>query len=423
MGDLISVILGVTIVIVILVVISIKKMIYICGPNEILIFAGAKKTSTTARKTKLGYKLINRGMGLRIPLLEDVYKMDLTNIPIEVNIASAFSKGGIPLSIDAVANVKISGREPYVHNAIERFLGKSKQEISRIAQETLEGNLRGVLASLTPEQVNEDKAAFTRKLLDEADEDLSKLGILLDNLQIQNISDKVDYLDSIGRKKSAELQRDAKIAEAINKATSLINDAENTMKTTVRQINTKVAIVKQNATKTLNDLKSRRSALISEAIKPVNKEIARTRGEIEINKASLEKIILKLEADIIKPAEAKRDRLIEEAKTQSAQLIAEATANAESLRDVVKSWKSAGDNARNIFLMEKIDPILDTIVGSIKEIKIDKVTVIDKNLTNGESGNPIVKAISSLEQLKSATGIDATAIVNKLKRLSDTKKS
>lgn len=423
MGDLISVILGVAIVIVILVIISIKKMIYICGPNEILIFAGAKKTSTTARKTKLGYKLINRGMGLRIPLLEDVYKMDLTNIPIEVNIDSAFSKGGIPLSINAVANVKVSGREPYVHNAIERFLGKSKQEISRIAQETLEGNLRGVLASLTPEQVNEDKAAFTKKLVEEADEDLSKLGIILDNLQIQNISDKVDYLDSIGRKKSAELQRDAKIAEAINKATSLVNDAENTMKTTIRQINTKVAIVKQNATKTLNDLKSRRSALISEAIKPVNKEIARTRGEIDINKASLEKIILKLEADIIKPAEAKRDRLIEEAKTQSAQLIAEATASAESLRDVVKSWKSAGDNARNIFLMEKIDPILDTIVGSIKDIKIDKVTVIDKNLTSGEDSNPIVKAISSLEQLKSATGIDASAIVNKLKRLSDTKKA
>ncbi len=423
MGDLISVILGVAIVIVILVVISIKKMIYICGPNEILVFAGAKKLSTTGRKTKLGYKLINRGMGLRIPLLEDVYKMDLTNIPIEVNIDSAFSKGGIPLSINAVANVKISGREPYVHNAIERFLGKSNQEISRIAQETLEGNLRGVLASLTPEEVNEDKRAFTKKLLEEADEDLSKLGIILDNLQIQNISDKVDYLDSIGRKKSAELQRDAKIAEAINKATSLINDADNTMKTTVRQINTKIAIVKQNATKTLNDLKSRRNALIAEAIKPVNKEIARTRGQIEINKASLEKIILKLEAEIIKPAEAKRDRLIEEAKTQSAQLIAEATASAESLNDLVKSWKAAGNNARNIFLMEKIDPILDTVVDSIKDIKIDKITVIDKNLTNGEGGNPIVKAISSLEQLKSATGIDATAIVNKLKRLSDTKKA
>jgi len=421
MGDIISVIVGVTIVIVILVIISIKKMIYICGPNEILIFAGAKKTTTTSRKTKLGYKLINRGMGLRIPLLEDVYKMDLTNIPIEVNIDSAFSKGGIPLSINAVANVKISGTE-YVHNAIERFLGKSKQEISRIAQETLEGNLRGVLASLTPEEVNEDKAAFTRKLLDEADEDLSKLGIVLDNLQIQNISDKVDYLDSIGRKKSAELQRDAKIAEAMNRATSLINDAENTMKTTVRQINTKIAIVRQNATKNLNDLKSRRNALISEAIKPVNKEIARTRGEIDINKASLEKIILKLEADIIKPAEAKRDRLIEVAKTESAQLIAEATASAESLKDLVKSWKSAGDNARNIFLMEKIDPILDTIVNSIKDIKIGKITVIDKNLTSGEAGNPIVKAISSLEQLKAATGIDATAIVNKLKRLSDSGK-
>ena len=423
MGDIVSVILGIAIVVVILFVVSIKKMIYICGPNEILIFAGSKRPPVGGRKTKLGYKLITRGMGLRIPLLEDVYKMDLTNIPIEVNIESAFSKGGIPLSINAVANVKISGREPYVHNAIERFLGKSKHEISGIAQETLEGNLRGVLASLTPEEVNEDKAAFTRKLLEEADEDLSKLGIILDNLQIQNISDKVNYLNSIGRKKSAELQRDAKIAEVVNKSTSIVNEAENTMKTTIRQLNTQIAIVKQNATKTLNDLKSRRNALIAEAIKPVNKEIARTRGEIEVNKASLEKIKLKLEADVIKPAEAKRDKLIEYAKTQSAQMMAEATANAESLKEVIRSWKAAGDNARNIFLMEKIDPILDTIVNAIQEIDIDKITVIDKKLTSGEDSNAIVKAISSLEQLKAATGIDATAIVNKLKRLAETKKS
>lgn len=407
--EVLGVIIGVAFVIALLFAITIKNAIYICGPNEILIFSTSKKTKNSPSNKK-GYKLVSRGRDYRIPLLQDVYKMDLTNIPIEVNIDNAFSKGGIPLTITTVANVKIAGKEPYVHNAIERFLGKSKAEISKIAQETLEGNLRGVLASLTPEELNEDKAAFTKQLLKEADEDLSKLGIVLDNLQIQNISDNVNYLDSIGRKKSAELQRDAKIAEAINKADSLVNDARNIMSTTVRQINTKSAIIKQNATKSLNDLKSRRSAMISEAIKPVNKEIARTKGEINVNKARLEKIILELEANIIKPAEAQRDKLIEVAKTESAQLMAEASASAESLRELVKSWKAAGDNARNIFLMEKIDPILDTIVGSIKDINIGKVTVIDSSLTSGEDSNPIVKAISSLEQLKAATGIDATAL-------------
>jgi len=71
-----------------------------------------------------------------------------------------------------------------------------------------------VLASLTPEQANADQLAFAKSLLEEAEEDLERLGLVLDNLQIQNISDEVCYLDSIGRKQRAELLRDARIAEA-----------------------------------------------------------------------------------------------------------------------------------------------------------------------------------------------------------------
>ena len=196
----------------------IRNLYYICQPSEILIFAGTK--TRTHDRQEVGYRLVKGGSSIRVPLMEETFRMDLTNMIIELKVTNAYSKGGIPLNVEGVANIKIAGEEPTIHNAIERLLGKSRKQIELLAKQTLEGNLRGVLASLTPEQVNEDKIAFAKSLLEEAEDDLEKLGLVLDNLQIQNISDDVHYLDSIGRKQQAELLRDARIAEAKAKAES-----------------------------------------------------------------------------------------------------------------------------------------------------------------------------------------------------------
>ena len=174
-------------------------------------------------------------------------RMNLTNMIIELKVSNSYSKGGIPLQVEGVANIKIAGEEPTIHNAIERLLGKPRKEIEKIAKETLEGNLRGVLASLTPEQVNQDKIAFAKSLLDEAEEDLEKLGLVLDTLQIQNISDDVRYLDSLGRKQQADLQRDARIAEAEANAESAVQTAENKKITAVRRLERDIGIAQAAA--------------------------------------------------------------------------------------------------------------------------------------------------------------------------------
>ena len=74
------------------------------------------------------------------------------------------------------------------------------------------GGLRAV-ATLTPEQVNQDKEAFAGKLTEEAEHDLNRIGLVLDTLKIQNVSDDVGYLNAIGRMRSAHIRRDAAIAE------------------------------------------------------------------------------------------------------------------------------------------------------------------------------------------------------------------
>src|SRR5205085_9084901 len=105
-------------------------------------------------------------------------------------------------------------------NAIERLLDRGQAEIISIARETLEGNLRGVLATLTPEEVNQDREKFAQELLHEADHDLARVGLELDTLRVQHISDDKGYLDSIGRRTTAELLKKSRISEAENQALS-----------------------------------------------------------------------------------------------------------------------------------------------------------------------------------------------------------
>ena len=157
----------------------IKRLLYVSAPNEALILSGRVRK---LGQRELGYRVVRGGRALRMPLFELIDSVDLTNIAIDIEVKSAYSKGGIPLNVHGVANVKLPGEEPLLNNAIERFLGRTRPEIMRVAKETLEGNLRGVLAQLTPEEVNQDKIRFAEKLLEEAEHDLSRMGLVLDTL-------------------------------------------------------------------------------------------------------------------------------------------------------------------------------------------------------------------------------------------------
>ncbi|MGB7088176.1 MAG: SPFH domain-containing protein [Phormidesmis sp.] len=382
----------------------IKNLYYICQPNEILIFAGGKQRSGDRA---LGYRLVKGGSSIRTPLLEKVMRMNLTNMIIELKVSNAYSKGGIPLQVEGVANIKIAGEEPTIHNAIERLLGKPRKEIEKIAKETLEGNLRGVLASLTPEQVNEDKIAFAKSLLDEAEEDLEKLGLVLDTLQIQNISDDVRYLDSIGRKQQADLQRDARIAEAEAKAESAVQTAENKKITSVRRLERDMGIAEAAAEQKTQDALTMRAAVIAEAEAEIAAELARIQADVPVQEERIKQVMEQLKADVIAPAEADCKRAIAEAKGNAATILEEGKAQAEGTLRLAESWVAAGDSARDIFLLQKLEGLLKTLTSTVPEIAVQNVTVID-----GRPGNLATQAAAFMTQLKQTSGVDVAEAIN-----------
>ncbi|MDC0717153.1 flotillin family protein [Nannocystis bainbridge] len=395
--------LGVAGVAFVALILIIKNVLYVCQPNEVLIFSGRQRTTEDGKL--FGYKIIRGGRAIRTPLFETVDRMDLTNMIIEVQVKNAYSRGGIPLNIQGVANIKVPGEEPLLNNTVERFLGRSRDSIMKTARETLEGNLRGVLATMTPEQVNTDKETFAQRLAAEAEHDLNKLGLVLDTLKIQNVSDEVGYLDAMGRQRAAAIRRDALIAEAVSQAQATEQRWTNTRNAELTTLEAHTQIALKENERRIADAQTRRAALIAQQQGEVEAIIAQARAEVGMQDARIEQVRRQLQADIIAPADAARRKAEEDAKGHAARIIEQGRATAQVLTQIAATYNKGGAAARDVLLMQKLVPLFHSLAGTIGELKIDRLTILPKG--TGSEGQPLgARLVDASEQIKAAIGID-----------------
>lgn len=380
-----SVTIALLIFVVIVIVGLANSLVQICDPNKILIISGRKYKREDGQK--LGYRVIYGGRTLRIPILEQVKTMDLTTMPVPIEVTNAYAKGGTPLNIQAIANVKISGDWSLVGNAIERFLGRDRAEISRVARETLEGNLRGVVATLTPEQLNEDRLEFAARIANDVSGDLAKLGLQLDTLKIQSVSDEVDYLNSIGRQQIATIIRDAEIAESNAVAEAEQIEADCDREAEVAQTQTRTAIQEKE-----NDLRRitaevEKEAKVEEERTTMAAQEAKARAQQELQgvRAQMEKA--RLEVDQVLPAQAQRQADELKAKGNAAKLAEDTKASAQVNEMLAQIWQETGVDASELFLVQQMEMILKQAAKVPHRLHLGDVTVID----NGDG-----KAIASL---------------------------
>jgi len=183
-----------------------------CRPNQILVIAGRRHRRGDGQT--VGYRVINGGRAFALPLLERCSRMDVRVVPVALQVEKAYAKGGTPIDVEAIASVKIDTDPALVGNAIERFLERDPKELVEVSRQTLEGHLRTMVAALSPEQVNEDRLRFAHEVTEVVQPEMGKLGLRLDTFKILRVSDQVEYYDSLGRARLAEVLRDAAIAEA-----------------------------------------------------------------------------------------------------------------------------------------------------------------------------------------------------------------
>jgi len=325
------------------------------SPNQAAVISG--RSRKLADGTKVGYRLVRGGATLIIPFLEKVEYLSLNVLTVPLATSRAYTVQGVPVSVKAVANVKIKGDDDSMRSAAERFLGMRPEEFHKLVFQTLEGHLRAILGTLTVEEINNDRQSFAQKLTTEAAGDLEKMGIGLDALTIQEISDEEGYLDALGQRRTAEVQRDAEIGKAEAQRDSKIKAAlamqegekvrlaseadiaASTRETEVKRAQFQAEIKREQATSEqagpLSDAKARQEVVAEE----VRIERIRTQEQIAVQEQEVLRREKELEATVVKKAEAERRAAVLQAQGQqeAAILAAEgrkqaliATAEAES---------------------------------------------------------------------------------------------
>lgn len=387
------------------VIIFIRSHVVVCAPNEAVIFSGRKR----------GFRVIRGGRGFRRPLVETVSRISLNTLAIEVKVQKALSAGMISLNVEGLATVKVSGEVGGgLDQAVERFLGKSAHEIQTVARQTLEGSLRGVLATRTPEEANAERLAVADAASEAARADFQRLGLVLDTFKIQHLSDSEGYMEAVGRQRSAVVRRDALVAEA--KADAEARDVAASAKrdAVVAETAAEQAIV--DAEHEVRMRRAERAAKSNEAeeVAEVARAIARAEQQSRLEDLRVERNRKREEANTVIPADAASKASVLAAEGSAARIRENGKATAAAIEEIKSQWTD--ETAREIMLLQMLPQLVDKVTHVLHDnLHVERLTVVD----NGDGGGvpSHVRGLTGsvaafLEQLKTATGVDVPALLS-----------
>lgn len=307
--------------------------------NQVAVFTGRGKQ-----------KVVRGGARFMVPGLERVDFLSLEPFNVEIRLQGVVSKEGVAVAVEAVGLVRYGSTDEMVKTAIERFLTSDRASIHKTLNEILGGILRGIVAKMTVEGVNSDRESLAANIVNEASSALAKIGVEIDTVTIQNITDVHGYLDALGRKRIAEVKRDADVAEADAERETRVQQAAATRESEVAEAeaaaaiaeasrNRDIKIAQYNAEVEAEKAKAaqagpRAQAEAEQAVKVAQQEAraaeAEAAAKAEAKRAESE--TQRLAADTVAPAEAARRAAILKAEGERDAAIAMADAEAEMVR-------------------------------------------------------------------------------------------
>jgi flotillin len=186
------------------------------GPNEALIISGRKQRFELpdGRTGTRGYRIVKGGGTFVWPFVEKAEELSLEVMTIDVKTPEVYTAKGVPIMVDGIAQIKVRGTEQSMSTAAEQFLGRRNDEIGRVALQTVEGHLRAILGTMEVEQVYKDREAFAQRVQEVAAQDLANMGLQIVSFTLRDIRDAQGYLDALGKPRLSQVKRDAIVAQA-----------------------------------------------------------------------------------------------------------------------------------------------------------------------------------------------------------------
>ena len=284
----------------------------------------------------LGKKRILIGKaGWRVPFFERVDKLSLSVMQVDVKTSEAVPTNEfINVSVDGVANIKISSDPELLKRAAEALLGKSRQELVTLVTQVLEGNMREIVGSVGLKEMVQDRQGVAKKITENVVPDMEKLGIEVVNFNIQNFKDAAGTIENMGIDNVEQIRKNAQIAKANAQRDIAIATANAQQESNAVQVEAEKKIAEQNAALAVQqaDMKVRADTKKAEAdaaysIQQENQrkiiEIAKTEADIARREKEAElaekEIAIKereLDAEIKKQADAMKYRSEKEAEAE-----------------------------------------------------------------------------------------------------------
>ncbi len=217
-----------------------------CPSDKILVVYGQVGKSEGTTRTA---KVVHGGAAFVWPIFQDYEFMDLTPIPIIVDLKGALSNQNIRVNIPARFMVGISTEEGVMQNAAERLLGLEMASIHDLASDIIFGQLRVVIATMKIEEINSDREKFLSNITSAVEHELKKIGLKLINVNVTDITDEDGYIDALGKEATAHAVNAAKksVAEKERDGAIGVANANREQRIQVASANSEAEIGEANA--------------------------------------------------------------------------------------------------------------------------------------------------------------------------------
>jgi flotillin len=440
------------------------------GPNEVLVISGRRHgfiDHITGEKATRNYRIVKGGGAFIWPVLERVDDLSLEIMTIDVITPKVYTVQGVPITVDGVAQIKIRGDDISIATAAEQVLSKTSDEIRNVALQTLEGHLRAILGTLTVEEIYKDRDAFAAKVQDVAAGDLANMGLSIVSFTIKDIRDDQGYLDALGRKRTAEVKRDAQIgeAEAARDATVASAQARQEGETAKYQAETKIAESEKDYQVQKADYDAQTNRKKAEAelaynlqqnitnqqvkAEEIQIEVVERQKRIEVQEQEVMRKEKELDATVRKPAEAEQHRIQTLANAKKFQTLTEAEGQAAAARsigegeaDAAKAKGLAGAEVireqgfseakamekkahawqmyNQAAIIQQIVEVLPRVAAAVSEplSKTDRIVVINSG-GDGAGASKVTQDVTNIvaqmpATIEALTGIDLTETLRNL---------
>jgi flotillin len=415
------------------------------GPNEVLVISGRRTRSGETGEVE-PYRIVKGGRAFIWPILERVDRLSLEIMTIEVTTENVYTKQGVAITLEGVAQIKIASDDVSIRTAAERFLSKSRAEIINVAHETLAGHLRAIIGALSVEEIYRERDVFAQSVQSVSASDLANMGLGIDTFVIKDVRDKEGYLEAVGRPRIAEVKRDATIAE--QDAATKEAEARRDYQLQQAQYNNEVAR-KQTEANLAGTLQEK---ITGQTIRgeEVQIEVVQKQKEIEVQQQEALRKEKELEATVRRPAEAEQFRIQTLADATKFELEARAGGEASAIRqkgeaeaDAIKARglaeaevirqkglaeaeamvkkANAWQQYNQAALIQQIIDVLPQVASAIAQplAQTDRIVVISSGDGSGAGASKISGDIANIiaqvpATVEALTGLDLTKTISEL---------